>query len=129
MNTKKGVWLRGIRGAIQVERNEKECILEAAEMLMKKIAAANHIQKEDVVSVFFTATPDINAEFPAYILREMGWNHVPVLCAQEMNVPNAMGRVIRVLVHAYSSRRHEEIRHQYLGPTAQIRPDLSGEQK
>lgn len=127
MNDEKGVWLRGIRGAIQVERNERECILDAAEELMRKIVSANHIKKEDVVSVFFTATPDINAEFPAYVLRKMGWNHLPVLCAQEMNVPDAMCRVIRVLVHAYSSQRHKEIRHQYLGPTIQFRPDLSGE--
>lgn len=127
MNEKEGVWLRGIRGAIQVKRNERECVLKAAKDLLTKIVSENYIKKEDIVSVFITATPDINAEFPAYILREMGLKYIPVLCAHEMDVPKAMERVIRVLVHAYSSKRHDEIKHQYLGPTIQFRPDLTGE--
>ncbi|MFP4081120.1 MAG: chorismate mutase [Candidatus Aminicenantes bacterium] len=127
MDERKKVWLRGIRGAIQVKRNEKQLILKAARELMTKIISENHIKKEDMVSVFFTATPDIDAEFPAYILREMGWKYIPVLCAQEMDVPKALNRIIRVMVHAYLPKRHEEIKHQYLGPTVQFRPDLTGE--
>lgn len=127
MDKKEKIWLRGIRGAIQVEKNERECILQAAKKLLTKVASENQLRKEDVVSVFFTATPDIYAEFPAYILREMGWKYIPVLCAQEMHVPHFMKKVIRVLVHAYSSKKHQEIKHQYLGPTIQLRPDLKGE--
>ena len=81
------------------------------------------------MSVFFTATPDINAEFPAYVSREMGWKYIPVLCALEMDVPKFMKRVIRVLIHVYSPQRHEEIKHQYLGQTIHFRPDSTGEKK
>ncbi|MFQ6070389.1 MAG: chorismate mutase [Candidatus Aminicenantales bacterium] len=119
--------VRGIRGAIQVEKNEKEYILEAASKLLSKIAGENHLKKENVVSIFFTATPDINAEFPAYVVRKMGWKYVPVLCAQEMDVPRAVKRVIRVLVHASTPLSQEEIKHQYLGRTKEFRPDLTGE--
>lgn len=128
-NKKEGVWLRGIRGAIQVEKNEKDCILKAAKELITKVASENHLKKEEVVSVFFTATPDINAEFPAYVLREIGWKYIPVLCAQEIDVPKAMKKVIRILIHVYTSKKQEEINHQYLGPTIYFRPDLMGEKK
>jgi chorismate mutase len=124
---KKGVWLRGLRGAVQVERNERECILQAVRELFTKVVSENQLRKEDVVSILFTATPDIYAEFPACILRELGWKYIPVLCTQEMDVRNAMKMVIRVLVHAYSSKRHQEIKHQYLGSAIQLRPDLAGE--
>lgn len=119
--------LRGIRGAVQAEKDERECILKAARELLTKIVEENHLKKENVLSVFFTATPDINAEFPAYVLREMGWKYIPVLYAQEMDVPKAMKRVIRVLVHAYTPLSQEEIKHQYLGRTIEFRPDLKGE--
>lgn len=126
---KKDFRLRGIRGAIQVEENNKNEILNKTTELLQEIIFANNLEKQDVVAVFFTVTGEINQEFPAYALRQMGLNYVPALCAKEIDVPGAMERVIRVLVLAYTDLKPEEIRHQYLGQTKILRPDLSGEQK
>ncbi len=124
MNEEKGVWLRGIRGAIKVGKNQREEILNATKKLLKNIFYENQLKIENIVSIFFTTTEDINAEFPAYAVREMGWKYVPVLCAREINVPNSMKGVIRVLVHAYTDKKQNEIKHQYLGETIKFRPDL-----
>ncbi|MBC7362173.1 MAG: chorismate mutase [Candidatus Aminicenantes bacterium] len=126
---RKEVRLRGIRGAVQVEENNKNEILNKTTELLQEIIFANNLEKQDVVAVFFTVTGEINKEFPAYALRQMGLNYVPALCAKEIDVPGAMERVIRVLVLAYTDLKPEEIRHQYLGQTKILRPDLSGEQK
>lgn len=115
---------RGIRGATRVEQNTKEHILTASKNLILAIVRENDIKADDIAGVFFTATSDLNAEFPAYAVRDLGWRMVPVLCAQEMNVPNAMTRVIRILVFVNSSKPQEQIKHQYLGETKKLRPDL-----
>lgn len=120
--------LRGIRGAIQVKKNNKNEILNRTIELIQRVILANHLEKQNIVAVFFTVTPDINKEFPAYALREIGLNYVPALCAQEIDVPGAMKKLIRALVLAYTDLKPEEIRHQYLGQTRILRPDLSGEQ-
>jgi len=120
--------LRGIRGAIQVKKNNKNEILNGTIELIQRVILANHLEKQNIVAVFFTVTPDINKEFPAYALREIGLNYVPALCAQEIDVPGAMKKLIRALVLAYTDLKPEEIRHQYLGQTRILRPDLSGEQ-
>jgi chorismate mutase len=120
----KGVWLRGVRGAIRVEKNERAEILKATKILLEKIINENLIKIENIVSIFFTTTEDLNAEFPAYALREMGWKYVPALCAKEINVPDSMRGVIRVLVHAYVNKKQNEIKHQYLGETIKFRSDL-----
>jgi len=119
--------LRGIRGAIQVEENNKNEILNKSAELVQQIILANNLEKQDVVAVFFTVTSEINKEFPAQALRQIGLNYVPALCAKEIDVPGAMEKVIRVLVLAYTDLKPEEIRHQYLGQTRILRPDLSGE--
>jgi len=124
---KEGVWLRGIRGAIQVEKNEKDYILRAAKQLLEKIVSENQLKTERIVSVFFTTTKDIRADFPAYALRELGWKHIPVMCAQEIDVPESMKGVIRVLVHSYVNKTQKDIKHQYLGQTINLRPDLKEE--
>lgn len=121
---KKGVWLRGIRGAIDVERNERDSILVAAQRLLMKILSENQLKPEDIVSIIFTTTRDLNAEFPAVVLRDMGWKHIPALCTHEMAVPKSMKGVIRILVHAYMNADQENTKHQYLGKTIHLRPDL-----
>jgi chorismate mutase len=123
-NKKKGVWLRGIRGAIDVERNERDSILMAAQRLLLKVLSENQLKPEDIVSIIFTTTRDINAEFPAVVLRDMGWKHIPALCTHEMDVAKSMKGVIRILVHAYMNTDQENIKHQYLGKTIHLRPDL-----
>lgn len=121
--------VRGIRGAVQANKNSKKEIFVATQRLLQKILKENNINLEDIASIFLTATVDLNADFPAYAVREMGWNSVPLLCAQEMDVPGAMKRVIRVLVHVNYDKSQNEIKHQYLGATKKLRKDLSGGKK
>ena len=116
--------LKAIRGAIDVERNERDSILMAAQCLVLKVLSENQLKPEDIVSIIFTTTRDINAEFPAVVLRDMGWKHIPVLCTHEMDVPKSMRGVIRILVHAYMNKNQGNIKHQYLGKTIHLRPDL-----
>ncbi|MFQ6003111.1 MAG: chorismate mutase [Candidatus Zixiibacteriota bacterium] len=118
--------VRGIRGAVRVKENTKEEMLSSTKKLLLKMLQENDVKVEDVVSVFLTATVDLDAEFPAYALREMGWRMVPVLCAQEMDVSHSMSRVRRILLHVNTSKSQEQIRHQYLGETKNLRPDLCG---
>lgn len=110
-----------IRGAIRVERNERDEIFHRTGELLREIRDRNGLEEEDVVSAFFTMTPDLNADFPAYAAREMGWTDTAMLGAQESAVPGAMDRMVRVLVHAEVPG---PARHVYLGDAAAMRPDL-----
>lgn len=118
--------VRGVRGAIQVKKNDRKEIFEATQKLLKKIIQVNQIQREDIASVFLTATTDLNADFPAYAVRQMGWKEVPLLCAQEIEVPHGLPRVIRILLHFNTDRPQSEVKHQYLDGTRKMRPDLFG---
>ena len=118
--------VRGIRGAVRAKENTRQAILEATRKLLKRVAEQNEIQPDDIASILLTATVDLNADFPAYAVREMGWTRVPVLCAQEIEVPDSMTRLIRVLLHVNTSKSQDEIKHQYLGETRNLRPDFSG---
>ncbi len=118
--------VRGIRGAVSAEKNTREAIHNATKRLLSRIAEENEIETADIVSILLTATVDLNADFPAFAVRDMGWTRVPVLCAQEMEVPDSMTRLIRVLLHVNTSKSQDEIRHQYLGEARSLRPDLCG---
>ncbi len=113
-----------IRGAIRVERNDRDAIFRATQRLLREIRRRNDLREEDVLSAFFTMTPDLNADFPAYAAREMGWTDTAMLGAQETAVPGAMDRTVRVLIHA---RTDGSPRHVYLGEAAAMRPDLAEE--
>ncbi|HEY4491173.1 MAG TPA: chorismate mutase [Acidobacteriota bacterium] len=117
--------IRGIRGAIQVSANESDAIVLAATELMQALIEPNQIKKEKVSAVFFTVTPDLNAAFPAAVRNKLGWDLVPFLCGQEIAVPNTLERVLRVLILFDTDRGQEQIRHQYLGETASLRPDFN----
>ena len=120
--------VRGIRGAIVVEANEREAIHAATDRLLREVLARNELESEDIVSILLTTTPDLNADFPAYSVRAMGLTHVPVLGAREMEVPGAMGMMLRMLMHVNTDRSQKEIRHVYLGEAAKLRPDLAGDE-
>lgn len=117
-------YVRGIRGAITVERNHRQDIIEATQELIKAIVDGNQLSAEDICSAFFTVTPDLNAEFPAKAARAMGWDLVPLLCAQELDVAGALPRCIRVLVHVNTHKSQGEIKHIYLREASALRPDL-----
>lgn len=117
--------MRGIRGAVRVRENTKEAIFAGSRELIMAIITENDLQADDIASIFLTMTPDLNADFPAYAVRDLGWTMVPLLCAQEVAVPGAMDRLVRILVHVNTPKSQSEIRHQYLGETARLRPDLA----
>jgi chorismate mutase len=119
--------LFALRGAISVNRNDAEDIQAATSELMGAIMQRNALAPEAVVSCIFTATNDLNAEFPAVAARALGFDRVPLLCAQEIPVPRAMPRVIRVLIHYYAEDHHEPS-HVYLGDAKALRADLDAAQ-
>jgi chorismate mutase len=119
--------LYALRGAISVKRNDSQDILDATTELMTTIMERNALRPEDVVSCIFTATNDLNAEFPAVAARALGFERVPLLCAGEIPVPRALGHVIRVLIHYYAAEDHEA-RHVYLGEAKILRADLEAAQ-
>jgi len=125
MSDRERVW--GVRGAVQAERNEADSILAATRELVGELIARNGLEAEHLVSVIFTCTDDLDAEFPAVAARELGLDRVPLLCNREIDVPGAMPRVIRVLAHYYAPADHSPA-HVYLGETQKLRADLHSAQ-
>ncbi len=111
-----------VRGAVRVERNDRDVILGGARRLLREIVARNGLSTERVVAAHFTMTPDLDAAFPAYAARELGWSEVPMLGAQETPVPGAPDRMLRVMLLVDGEG---EARHVYLGEAARLRPDLA----
>ncbi|MDQ2748558.1 MAG: chorismate mutase [Actinomycetota bacterium] len=116
--------VRAIRGAIQVAANEREVILTGTAALVSEVLHRNDVDRMDLISIVFTATPDLTAEFPAYAARLLGLSDVPLLCTTEIAVPGAMPRVLRLLAHVETGRQRAQIRHVYLGGAAALRTDL-----
>ncbi|MEA2314966.1 MAG: chorismate mutase [Solirubrobacteraceae bacterium] len=119
--------LFALRGAISVERDEAQQILDATTALMREIVERNELQPSRVVSCIFTATGDLTAEFPAVAARALGFESVPLLCARELDVPGSLPRVIRVLIHYYADDEHVS-KHVYLGEARALRADLQAAQ-
>ena len=115
---------RGIRGATTVKVDAADAIVAATRELLAGMVAANSVAVADLASAIFTVTPDLTAAFPARAARELGWQHVPLLDAQEVPVPGSLPRCIRVLLLWNTERSQEEIRHVYLRQAASLRPDL-----
>jgi chorismate mutase len=119
--------LHALCGATSVEENSAEAILTATEELMRTLMARNELEIDQFVSCIFTATNDLTAEFPAVAARRIGFDHVPLLCAREIEVPSSLERVIRVLAHYYAPAEHVA-RHVYLGEARSLRADLDAAQ-
>ncbi len=113
---------RGIRGATTVAENSREAILAATRELLTLIAERNAIAVEEITSIFFTVTDDLDAEHPALAARQLGWIEVALLCAREIPVPGGLGRCVRVLLHVNTTRSQAEIRHVYLHEAIVLRP-------
>ncbi len=116
--------LRGIRGAITATANTRDAILDATRELLEEIVRANEICVQDIASVIFTITPDLDAAFPAAAARARGWTHVPLLDVSAPRVVNDLPRCIRVMIHWNTDRAQKEIAHVYLGDARNLRPDL-----
>jgi chorismate mutase len=118
--------VRGIRGAITVHENTEQHILEATTELIQAMVAANELQPADVGAIFITATPDLNATFPARAVRYLsGWEMVPLMCSQELDVPNGLPQCIRLMMMHNTSKPQAQIQHVYLREAVKLRPDLT----
>ncbi len=119
--------LWAVRGAVKVASNDVEAIVEATEELMQELMSRNDLEPERMVSCIFTATADLNAEFPAVAARRLGLDRVPLICTQELDVPGAMRGVVRVMAHYYAAAGHKP-KHTYLGEAQELRADLGAAQ-
>jgi chorismate mutase len=116
--------VRGIRGAITAQANERAAIVEATSRLLREIVARNGVGIADIGAIFFTTTPDLTAEFPAAAARGLGWNDVPLLCGHEMSVPDRLDKCVRVMMLVNTDAAQSSIRHVYLDGATALRPDL-----
>jgi chorismate mutase len=113
--------VRGIRGATTADSNTREAITQATKELLGRLVEDNDIQVDDVAAAFFTTTEDLNAEFPALAARQMGWDYVALLDGQEMRVPKAQDRCIRVLLIINTDKSPQKLNHVYLKGAASLR--------
>jgi chorismate mutase len=116
--------VRALRGATTVERDDPLLIREGVQELLEVMLEENDLTPDEVVSALFTATHDLVSEFPAHAARLYGWEDVPLLCAQELAVPGALPRCVRVLLHVETSRARNEMKHAYLRDAVLLRRDL-----
>lgn len=116
--------VRAIRGAITVPRDEPDAIREAVLELLQEVRRENRFVDSEVISAIFTVTPDLTAAFPAETARRAGWDHVPLLCMQEIAVPGGMPRCLRLLIHVQRDWQAATPRHVYLRDAVTLRPDL-----
>lgn len=116
-----------LRGAAQASANERDAILTATDELLRELIRRNDLEPDRMVSCIFTCTNDLDAEFPAVAARRLGLDAVPLLCAREIAVPDAMERVIRTMLHYYAPSGHVPS-HVYLGAAAELRSDLGSAQ-
>lgn len=117
--------VRAIRGAIQLDSDDREHLLKSTAELVTKVMHENSLDPADLISIWFTATPDVVSEFPALAARELGLGDVPLMCSVEMDVAGAMPRVIRLMMHAESKKQRSEISHIYLRGAQSLRTDLA----
>ncbi len=116
---------RGVRGAISVDNNTEADIKSATIELVGALIAENDINTEDISHVIFTSTNDINAQFPAKFVREhFNWALIPMMCYNELNVPNSIPKCLRALIVINTYKTQEEIKHVYLKSAAKLRTDL-----
>ncbi|RMG86156.1 MAG: chorismate mutase [Chloroflexi bacterium] len=116
---------RGVRGATTADANTPEAILQATRELLQQMIDVNGIQEEDVASILFSTTPDLNAVYPAKAARELGWTQVALMGFQEIDVPGGLDRCIRILIHWNTTRRQDEIHHVFSKGATCLRPDLA----
>jgi chorismate mutase len=119
------VTIRAVRGAVQIDVNERQAILDGTAELVTEVMARNKLSTDQVVSVIFTATPDLTMEFPALAARSLGFQEVPLLCCTEMAVPGSMPRVVRLMMHIETEVARSAIQHVYLRGAAALRLDIA----
>lgn len=118
--------IRGVRGATTVEENKEDAVLKSTYELMLEIQESNGFHPDDISHIMITMTDDLNATFPARVLRKIsGYQYVPVMCAQEISVPGSLQKCIRLMVTVNTTKFQNEIKHVYLNEAVSLRPDLT----
>ncbi len=115
--------VRGIRGATVVAENTAAAIVAETKTLLQALLTQNQIDIDQIASIFFSVTADLNAEFPAVAAREIGLVHTPLFCLSEIPVPHALPRCIRILIHLNTDKSQQEMIHVYLKEAQALRPD------
>ena len=117
--------VRAVRGAVQLASDDRAEVLAGTAELVTEVMARNELTTDDVISVLFTATSDLTSEFPALAARQLGFQEVPLLCAAEINVPGAMPRVVRLMMHVETDKPRSAVHHVYLRGAAALRLDIA----
>ncbi len=117
--------VRAVRGATTVHANKREDILESTSELLARMVGENNIGKEDIISVSFTTTNDLDAVFPAVAARQLGWTDIALSCTNEMYVPGSLAMCIRVLLTFNTDKKNNELKYIYLREAKSLRPDLN----
>lgn len=117
--------VRAIRGATQLDRDERDHLFERSGELVQAVLDANRITAADLVSILFTCTPDVRSDFPATAARQMDMGDVPLMCAVEMDVPGALPRVVRLMAYADLDVPRSAVQHVYLHGATVLRRDLA----
>jgi len=116
--------VRAARGAIVVARDDVSTLLGATERLLASVLERNAVDRDDLISILFTATEDLRSAFPAEAARRMGLGLVPLMCTREIPVEGSMPSVVRILTHFHSERNLTEIVHVYLDGAESLRDDI-----
>jgi chorismate mutase len=119
------VSVRAVRGAVQVDVDERGEVLSRTRDLVQEVVRANDLTLDDFISVIFTSTADLVSEFPAVAARELGMGDVPLMCARELEIAGSMPRVIRLMAHVETTRARSEIKHVYLNGAQALRRDIA----
>ena len=117
--------VRAVRGATTVDSNNTDEIIVKTRELLKKVTDENNIADDDIISVFFTVTNDLNAAFPAVAARELGWTSIALMCTNEIDVPGSLEKCIRILLHFNTDKKNDQIKYVYLNGARSLRPDIS----
>src|SRR5580693_3773598 len=125
MGEELAVAVRAVRGAVQVDANERAAILEGTAELVTEVMGRNQLSTDQVISVIFSATDDLDAEFPALAARKLGFQEVPLLCCREISVPGSLPLVVRLMMHVETDLARAQVQHVYLRGAAALRLDIA----
>ncbi|MCI2240711.1 chorismate mutase [Kineococcus sp. TRM81007] len=117
--------VRAVRGAVQVDVDERDVVLDATRELVSEVIRVNELSLDDFISVLFTCTADLTSEFPAVAARELGMGDVPLMCARELEIAGSMPRVIRLMAHVETTLPRSDVRHVYLRGAQALRRDIA----
>lgn len=117
--------VRAVRGATQLDEDTREHMLDRVAEMVRELMSANGLTVDDFISILFTATSDLVAEFPAYAARQLGFHDVPLMCARELEIEGSLPRVVRMMAHVESDLPRADVTHVYLHGAANLRRDLT----